>query len=63
MLVDEFKRINLKVIKNDEIIYEGKAEDAPEEIKMLHTEKIKIKPELAEITVISAEITEEEQEN
>lgn len=38
--IDEFKRMNIKVILNDnEVLYEGKVEDAPDNIKELHYNK------------------------
>lgn len=49
MKLDEFKRINLKVIKDDNIIYEGSSEELPEELKKLITKEIKIQPNLAVI--------------
>lgn len=51
MRLDEFKRIKLKVIDNDIIIYEGEAEELPEDLKALHTREVKIQPGLAEIFV------------
>ena len=51
MRLDEFKRINLKVIKDDTIIYEGGAEELPEELKGVQSNNIKIQPELAIITI------------
>ena len=51
MRLDEFKRINLKVIKENIIIYQGLAEELPEELKSLRTKEIKIQPNLAEIIV------------
>ena len=39
--IDEFKKMNIKVILNDkEILYEGKIEDAPENIKEMHFSKV-----------------------
>jgi hypothetical protein len=49
MRLDEFRRINLKVIQNENIIYEGEAENIPEELKNLQTQEIKIQPGLAEV--------------
>jgi len=49
MRLDEFKRINLKVIKDDVVIYEGTAEELPEELKSWETKQITIQPNLAEI--------------
>ena len=38
--IDEFKRMEIKVILNDnEVLYEGKIEDAPMEIKEKHFNK------------------------
>ena len=38
--IDEFKKLDIKVILNDtEVLYEGKIEDAPEEIKERHFNK------------------------
>lgn len=59
MRLDEFKRINLKVIKDDNIIYEGLAEELPDDLKKLITKEIKIQPNLA---VIVAEETSDEVE-
>ena len=53
MKISEFKRMKLKIIKDDEIIYEGAAEEVPEEIQKLVTKEIKIQPNLA--TVIAEE--------
>ena len=53
MRVSEFKRINLKILQDGNIIYEGVAENAPEEIQRLITKEIKIQPNLAVITVDS----------
>jgi len=49
MRLDEFRRINLKVIQNENIIYEGEAENIPEELKSLQTKEVKIQPGLAEV--------------
>lgn len=39
--IGEFKRMNIKVILNDnEVLYEGKVEDAPLNIKELHFSKV-----------------------
>ena len=39
--ISEFKRMNIKVILNDnEVLYEGKVEDAPLNIKELHFSKV-----------------------
>lgn len=39
--IDEFKKMNIKVILNDkEILYEGKVEDAPNNIKEMHFSKV-----------------------
>ena len=51
MRLDEFRRINLKVFKNDNIIYEGEAESIPEELKCAQTKEIKIQPGLAVVTI------------
>ncbi len=51
MQISEFKRINLKVIKNNIVIYEGAAEELPEELKKLYTKEIKIHPNLAEVII------------
>lgn len=51
MRLDEFRRIKLKVTKEDIIIYEGEAEDLPEEYKALNTIQVKIQPGLAEVIV------------
>ena len=51
MRLDEFKRINLKVIKNEEVIYEGEAENLHEELKAAQTKEIKIQPTLAIVTI------------
>lgn len=51
MRLDEFKRINLKVLKNDEVIYEGEAENIPEEICGANTTEIKIQPGLAIVKI------------
>lgn len=59
MRLDEFKRINLKVIKDDNIIYEGLAEELPDDLKKLITKEIKIQPNLA---IIVAEETSDEVE-
>ena len=38
--IDGFKKMNIKVIVNDkEVVYEGKVEDAPTNIKELHYNK------------------------
>ena len=38
--IDEFKRMEIKVVLNDnEVLYEGKIEDAPMEIKEKHFNK------------------------
>lgn len=38
--IDEFKKLDIKVILNDtEVLYEGKIEDAPKEIKERHFNK------------------------
>ena len=38
--IDEFKKMDIKVILNDnEVLYEGKIEDAPDNIKELHYNK------------------------
>lgn len=58
MKINEFRRINLKIIKNDNVIYEGTAEELPEELQNLTTKEIKIQPNLAVITV-NDEILEE----
>ena len=55
MRLDEFRRIQLKVIKEDVIIYEGEAENLPEEYKGLSTIKVKIQPGLAEVIVEDSE--------
>lgn len=54
MRLDEFKRINLKVIKDDNIIYEGLAEELPDDMKKLITKEIKIQPNLAVIVAEEA---------
>lgn len=51
MKLNEFKRINLKVIKNNIVIYEGTADELPEELKMLNSVQIKIQPNLAIVEV------------
>lgn len=51
MRLDEFKRINLKVINNDIVVYEGDAENLPEELKGAQTKEIKIQPGLAQVTI------------
>lgn len=51
MRLDEFKRINLRVIKDEVVIYEGAAEELPLELKNLQTKQITIQPNLA-ITVV-----------
>lgn len=51
MRLDEFRRIALKVTQNNTIIYEGAAEDLPDELKSLNTIDVKIQPGLAVITV------------
>ncbi|MBO5141612.1 MAG: hypothetical protein J6C46_01205 [Clostridia bacterium] len=51
MRLDEFKRIKLKVFKNDTLIYEGEAEEIPEELKASNTVDIKIQPGLAIVKV------------
>lgn len=33
MLVKDIKLMNVKIIKNGEIVYEGMVEDAPEELR------------------------------
>lgn len=39
--IGEFKRMNIKVFLNDnEVLYEGKVEDAPLNIKELHFSKV-----------------------
>lgn len=39
--IDEFKKLDIKVILNDtEVLYEGKVEDAPKEIKERHFNKV-----------------------
>lgn len=39
--IGEFKRMNIKVILNDnEVLYEGKVENAPLNIKELHFSKV-----------------------
>ncbi len=43
MKLSEIRLYDLKIIKNDEIIYEGKAEDLPEELKMVDSESIQLK--------------------
>lgn len=47
MRLDEFRRIKLKVTKNDTIIYEGEAEELPEELKGVQAKSVKVQPELA----------------
>lgn len=51
MRLGEFKRIKLKVTKNNIVIYEGTAEELPEEYKTLKINNITIKPETAEVEV------------
>lgn len=39
--IGEFKRMDIKVILNDrDVLYEGKVEDAPENIKEMHFSKV-----------------------
>ena len=59
MRLDEFRRIKLRVIKNEDIIYEGEAEDIPDNLKSMNTKEIKIQPDLAEI-IIEDELTTKE---
>lgn len=33
--IGEFRKLNIQIFKNDELIYEGEVEDAPDEIKEL----------------------------
>ena len=51
MRLDEFRRIKLKVTKNDTVVYEGEAEALPEELKAAQTKFIKIQPELATVEI------------
>ena len=51
MQISEFKRINLKIIKNNIVIYEGIAEELPEDLKKLYSKEIKIHPNLAEVII------------
>ena len=60
MRLDEFRRIKLTVIKNNEVIYNGEAEDLPEELKALNTIEVKIQPGLA-IVVVEDNIKEIEE--
>ena len=60
MRLDEFRRIKLKVTKNDTLIYEGEAEEMPEELKTLNTIEVKIQPGLAEVIVEDKVITDNE---
>ena len=62
MKISEFKRMKLKIIKDDEIIYEGIAEEVPEEIQKLVTKEIKIQPNLATV-IAEEEIIESIEEN
>lgn len=59
MRLDEFKRIKLKVIKNDIVVYEGEAEELPEELKDSRTKSVKIQPELAIIELEDEIINED----
>lgn len=59
MRLDEFRRIKLRVIKNEDIIYDGEAEDMPDNLKSMNTKEIKIQPGLAEI-IVEDELTTKE---
>lgn len=63
MRLDEFRRIKLKVTKDNEIIYDGEAEMIPEEFKALNTIEVKIQPGLAEVVVEDAKIVNDEEDN
>lgn len=51
MRLDEFRRINLKVTKNHITLYEGSAEDLPEELKGMECLQIQLESGLAEVEV------------
>ena len=51
MRLDEFRRIKLKVIKNDIVIYEGEAEEIPEELKSANTIDVKVQPGIAQVII------------
>jgi len=51
MRLDEFRRIKLKITQKDTVIYEGEAENLPEEYRALNTLQVKIQPGLAEVVV------------
>lgn len=59
MRLDEFRRIKIRVIKNGITIYEGKAEEIPDNIKGMETKEIKIQPGLAEMVLEDENILEE----
>ena len=51
MRVDEFKRIKLRILKNNIVIFEGNAEEVPDDIKCLEACEIAISPGMAKITI------------
>ena len=61
--IGEFKRMNIKVILNDnEVLYEGKVEDASLNIKELHFSKVML-GKITEIYVYDKETPETLGEN
>lgn len=59
MRLDEFRRIKLKVLKNGITVYEGEAEEIPDNMKDMNTKEIKIQPGLAEVVLEDENIPEE----
>ena len=59
MRLDEFRRMKLKVLKNGITVYEGEAEEIPDNMKGMNTKEIKIQPGLAEVVLEDENIPEE----
>ncbi len=51
MKIDEFRLVTLIIKENDNIIYDGPAENAPEELKKTECKEIKIQNGRAEIQI------------
>ena len=51
MKLSEIRLYDLRIIKNDEIVYEGKAEELPEELKMEDSKSIVLENGMAIIRI------------
>lgn len=51
MIINELKRIEIKVLRNDELIYSGNSDQAPEEIKEATILELNLHHGILELTI------------